>query len=431
MPTSKMRMDYVRRQLHSLTKGLLEAYPVRSSINDFFGLGVQFLHRTAMDYLGDPDRFETLRTRHHARFSLSHAFAWLRLAEYMCGIDRNINDLWFPHDFLVETIRCAEGELPVCVADKFRVAVTRRFTTSSPARSSTTPNTKIKYSVPLFFATHGNVDGASFHDYHVHGSWPHFAAAYAQTQYVLDLVSRQPEVALVDEGGEMSLVLSAMAGGDARLVRELVHRSGSLDDYIATRDRTHSRSRAPLWLLAVANYVWQLVQALASDSLKGPKTRSTMHALSEWIGYGANANLMVAVEEMEFLVTFPSPLEGGGGTSSGTHLQEDSDTDEEITAHTGKNDDNDDAGGNNSNDRRVKGGDEGFEFDAEAGESTGDTESDRSPSLSSWGRISRCPERKEPFRNYLCTVGRFLAICESRISDFDDRRATMRGVARR
>ncbi|KAK3360993.1 hypothetical protein B0T24DRAFT_643301 [Lasiosphaeria ovina] len=437
-------LDYVRRQLHSLTKGLLEVCPVHSSdgpaAGAFFAHGIQFFHRTAMDYLAAPAQLATLRTRHHAHLDVDDAFARLRLAEYTSGIRPRPHLILpsdLPHQFLVETLHCLAHDLAVPVAEGFRAVVMHDDVHVDLDASVPLSRARLGYSVPSLCATHGNTDGASVHDSLARASWPHFAAAYAQTRYVLHLVARQPQLLLTSssgdgngdgdggvngEGADLSLLLSAITGGDAQLVRELLGRGASAAHAcVSMRDRTHRRGRLPVWVLAVANCVWRLIEVFAveqqeghrysraeADALSGPAGLKAVRALGDWLAIGDGNGLVLSVYEAS-----PRAAEADGRGAEHKRELQHGVIDGQLQLRAGS------VRGRIDNWGATSDGDEAavlrYTKQTEGDEESGDDDDGSETSQSESGsERSFFATDGLVFRRYSCTASRFLSLCEQR-----------------
>jgi hypothetical protein len=291
--------DYVQRQVHSLTKGLLEilyeeSRPARG--RTFLSHRVHFFHRTARDYLADPVRLETLRTRHFAHLNLKDTFARLRLAEFVCGTDAEDyrKGRVDGAGFLAEIFRGLKEDLSLTVAAGFQAAVECQPSTPLPEWYMY-PSPK---RVPLIAARHPQ-SLMSFMAVTAPASWPHFVTMHAQRRYVLHLISREPRLLLVQ--GDLSLLLSAAEGGDMGWVRELLaHRRDSLYDPVTVHDGRDNTVKVPVWLVALAKHLWHLVDRLKKNDIAGSSAREAGDSLKEWIGIGAGEHLVLRLEEREW-----------------------------------------------------------------------------------------------------------------------------------
>lgn len=278
--------DYVQRQLHSLTKGMLELTAYRNDEYEhfdrgpFFSRSVQFFHRTAKDYLQSSKIDQMSQRSDHIDFMDS--IARLRLAEYKWGMDSGPLGLsdW-PHAFLVETFHHIKCDLAISLVGGFKTKLEQLITT---------PRARI--SIPVFFATYGSADGVIIYDFHQLGSWPHFIAAYSQTKYVMHLVEQQPDL-LQAQNHDLSLLLSAITGGNCELVTKLLEKGASVHDHVLMRDDTSRRMLMPVWLLALANSIGDLVKAVAFYESETECTR----LIEDLIQHGADDSIVLIIDE--------------------------------------------------------------------------------------------------------------------------------------
>lgn len=121
--------DYIRRQVHSLTKGLLELVVLEDKTGPLFSHTVRFLHRTVADFLKSEPRLDHLQRNHGKRTnsSLSDTVGRLRLAEYyQCGLSHKhgYDSLESIDGFMWSTFKGIGAELSPHVVDAFQNALT-------------------------------------------------------------------------------------------------------------------------------------------------------------------------------------------------------------------------------------------------------------------------------------------------------------------
>lgn len=90
-------------------------------------------------------------------------------------------------------------------------------------------------------------------------------AAHANKLYVMGLIEKQSELLLpAAEPKDLSLLLSAMAGGNDELIREILLKRGvSLSEYVVLNPSRPSKTqRVPVWLAVMGVCVLELVQVL-------------------------------------------------------------------------------------------------------------------------------------------------------------------------
>ncbi|KAK0707042.1 hypothetical protein B0T26DRAFT_728925 [Lasiosphaeria miniovina] len=221
-----------------------------------------------------------------------------------------------------------------------------------------------------------------------------------------------------------------MTGGDAQLVRELLGRGASAAyACVSMRDRTHRRGRLPVWVLAVANCVWQLIEVFAAeqkeayrysqakaDAPPGPAGSKAVRALGDWLAIGDGNGLVLGVYEAS-----PRAAEAGGRDTEHKRKLQHGVIDGQLQLRAGS------AGGRIDNWGATSDGDEAAvwrytnqtEGDEESGDDDDDSEIWQSESGSerSFFAIDGLV-----FRRYSCTASRFLSLCEQRDWNLDGER---------
>ncbi|KAK4463658.1 hypothetical protein QBC42DRAFT_265318 [Cladorrhinum samala] len=233
-------IDYVRRQLHSLTKGLLELGRARDEESRLSAFYIQFFHRSAFDFLNRNCLPRILERQ--AGLDLVDIFGRLRLAEFWHTEKHSIRDR--RHLLLLEMMGWSKfrNELSTAVIDGFEAVL----------------NSEPIWSTGKFI--YGLYRGPTIARLYAEGnrmSWPHFMAAHGQTRYLTHLVTRNPGLlCFSSKAPKLNLVASAVEGRDTALVEFLLNQGASPHDFIEVRQyHNHDKAIIPVWLLVVGNTI--------------------------------------------------------------------------------------------------------------------------------------------------------------------------------
>ena len=247
----KKRCEYVRRQLDGLSKGLLEITTTSDS-DLFFKYKVQFFHRTVRDYLRDDSRQNQIKSRLPG-FDITKAYFRLFLAEFKFArtkkdyFENMVNPLSL---IFIDTMNWVERdghEPPFNYVEEFgRVLDSHRQLPFSHPEATETNAGKIFWGVKL----HLEFFGIRFLPSHHDASYLHWAAWCRLHRYVSQKVSQGPN--LLQGSSDLSLLLSASAGGDPDLVLLLLERGASLSkqvDISPTDSSAQAEKTGTVWMI--------------------------------------------------------------------------------------------------------------------------------------------------------------------------------------
>ncbi|KAK3984996.1 vegetative incompatibility HET-E-1 protein [Cladorrhinum sp. PSN332] len=287
-------LDYVRRQLNSLTKGLLELCPpitidsfwrpAENQLPKIMSHQIQFFHRTALDYLART-QLSKFQDR-YAKLNVTETIVRLRLAHLLRGKDHMESD---HQNFMIEeTISESKDRLSSPIMGTFKAAID-----------------KIGLGMRFDGGMFGPVVFLPFVLFEEsHGSWPHFAAAFGHRQYVLDLVRREPSLLCPDDKHPgPNLLMSAVAGKHKTLVVSLMNHGASPHSWVEVKPSPWSSQRkfvtnkVPVWLCAVGHAIRAINNSLWSFHGKlSPELTWAIETVRLFINYGEGEDLLLHIE---------------------------------------------------------------------------------------------------------------------------------------
>ena len=306
----KRKHDYVQRQLHSLTKGVLELSPYAGEnwyeTGPFFHYRVGFFHKTAKDFL--ESNFDEV-LKHHKKRDMVNTFSRLRLAEFQSGMSAMpLSKAYHTQKFLMDTfLPSSGGGIPVDILEGFRIA-TEAYDLFQRAQFDTEDGVLIDY---LWWS------GVSIpKTERVSQSWPYYLSLYGQTKGVLYFIDKDP--GLLCGQSDRSLILSAMQVhwgiGDITLPDKLIERGVSLTHLITIKYQSKSTKNIPVWLAAIwytlvtlmdPREQWEVVECRGTT--KRAILRSRLEAL---IRCGADKDTDIVLQDVSCLTPEPPPPPG-------------------------------------------------------------------------------------------------------------------------
>ena len=236
--------ERVHRQLTGLTKGLLETVPMQK-INNHIGFkgkfGVQFFHRTVRDFVLEDTALK----------DIARKFPHLTSAE-------NYNRFWLAemiltdHDYHLALwntclgMRAGRAILQTKLSLPVLNALSGLLKRGPELQSMINPPEFFRGAV-VTYRTIGTTKDLSF---------VHLAAFCDQDEYVFQEISRAPP--LVHGDSRMNILLSASAGGRAKLVRALLEKGCSLTTMV-TVGLSETTPAYPIWMILLEYFARSLM----------------------------------------------------------------------------------------------------------------------------------------------------------------------------
>jgi len=247
-PSNEDIVHDVRRQVTSLTKGLLEVAPMERPFLrhcDVFEV-VQFYHRTVRDFVLENSRLKDIANRFSIPIDQEAYFRLLLAGLTLTDLKYRLE--YWNHDILFDSIRfkLIQQELPINLLKGFE----RIFNNDQYGIDECNiPNGK-------YFRGNTVSDRASIHELRL--SFVHLAAYAGQQEYVFHEISRYPE--LLNNSGDLHILLSAAMGGRQNLVLALMKRGSSPTDYIrcilrGPQDEFRRSQPLPIWMVLAGRLV--------------------------------------------------------------------------------------------------------------------------------------------------------------------------------
>jgi hypothetical protein len=296
----KKRCEYVRRQLDSLSKGLLEITTITSCSDLFFKYKIQFFHRTVRDYLQDDSRQNQIKSR-LTGFDITEAYDRLFLAEFKFArtkkdyLENDRNPLFSSFRDTTMWWYCREtkglGPPLNCVEEFGTVLDSHRQLPFSHPEATETNAGRIFWGRWLRTYSSSAYLKSSHHDI----SYIHWAACYGLRRYVSQKVSQDPN--LVQNSNDLNLLLSASVGCDPDLVLFLLERGASPNKQVEISP-THSPARAEK-----TGTIWMIFLLLfAHSALRTARWLSFKHCslvIEQFLKFGVDSDVFFLVYKFE------------------------------------------------------------------------------------------------------------------------------------
>jgi hypothetical protein len=219
----KKRHEDLRRQLHSLSKGLVEISPVNLGLykgpeDIYFKYTVQFFHRTVREYLQDNSRQSQMKSRLPG-FDVAMNYSRLRLAEFKFARNNYMGDQTGPFQRCydegldsLDDIAASGVDAPSHFAEEFgRILDShRQFPLPNPEATETNARVVVwgrELNLSRLIIIFSN-----------EVSHLHCAAYHSQHRYVSQKVLEDSKM-VVDGDNQLCLLLSAAVGAVPDLVR--------------------------------------------------------------------------------------------------------------------------------------------------------------------------------------------------------------------
>jgi hypothetical protein len=295
----KRRHQDLRRQLDSLSKGLLEITTTTYNSDIFFKYKVQFFHRTVRDYLQDSSRQIQMKSRLPG-FDITETYFRLFLAVFKFARTKKVyleeryppdgNPLFDWFIAIMDWLDTSGQELPFNFTEELgRVLDSyRRLPFSHPEETEKNVG-RVLWGAKLDSSiyTENSQDDISY---------LHTAAWYCQHRYVSQKVSQDPN--LVKGSNDLSLLLSAAVGPDPELVHFLLERGELPSEKVKIwqiDNSAQAEKTATIWMV----FLFAFAHSTLNRTDYWPSFDRSSLVLEQFLKFGADSDIFFLVCDEE------------------------------------------------------------------------------------------------------------------------------------